>query len=77
LRDAVDVKQGGQRHAHFHRNRQIGDNGKCERGQPYEHVRRIQAQNSSDFLPFAHVIGHNEEDRRQRCQRNEPRQWRE
>src|SRR6266849_1537236 len=66
----ADEHERGEHHANFDSEGEVGHNGKRHGDEPYRDISGAEFQNFWDFLPFAHVIGDDHEDRGQRGERN-------
>ncbi len=69
-RDFADEKQRGENHSHFDGNREIGENGEQEGGQPDSNIETRELQEFGNFAPLAHVVGNDQEYSRQDRKRN-------
>src|SRR5215472_16762656 len=74
LRYAVDIKQRGEHHPDFYRYRKVRHDGERKCGRPNGDFGIRQAQYRADFTPLAHVVGYDEQNRRQRREWNKARE---
>jgi hypothetical protein len=70
LCDAADEEQRSEDHADLHGHGEIGEDGQRESDQPDRDVRPAQFQQLGDLAPLPHVVGNNEQNRREYRERN-------
>ncbi len=69
--DAVDVEECGEGHADSDGDGEVGEHGEGEGGDPDGDVGFGEAEDGGDLAPLAHVVGDDEEDCGEGCQRDE------
>ena len=74
LRNAVDVEQRRERHAHAHSDGEVGHHRQPKGHRPYRNIGLRHPEHAADFAPLAHVPRDDKQDGGERRQRNETRQ---
>jgi hypothetical protein len=72
----MNVEQGREDHPDLDRKREVSEDRQRERDEPDADIRLGQLQQLWDLVPLPHVVGDDEQNRRQHRHRDETRQRR-
>ena len=68
--NAADIEQRGKPQSDGNGDGKIGEDRECKGDQPNRDGGEVQAQDSTDLVPLAHVVSHDKEYRSQRSERD-------